>query len=636
MGADLSTAQKPNGKINEFRKTISEYSKLPSNVLPMVLGENLGDEQELEIVPAEGYRLPNGEIYPKNLCSTLKKLIHSQRPMLDMTQFHLCSTHGAEFTSKTVANLSLLDISHPKVTRAFSLLTNVNMNSNDTEISRALEAALEQENNQSALLNSLGYLKTALNEQRIFTFSDIPVTTPDTAALFVSLKKDVGVSLLLKNAFGLKPPTLNTYPVGYGYSLENDLPLSTTPLQMKTSGQASCLGFALPIGVHCKLTPLRIKLTEERFSTQEDYLDLRHDILNIPRRKHTNKTYAISQKKGYTQINSSLRSVYIEFRIFEVEVDQVVLSNEFLEQGAKLHTFNSSDPSSILAFEKFSKHYGTYIIQKLLGGGFIQMEFPNSDPYKAAPLESIEDVAELAKSKSEPGISVSMHGGDPKFHTENIEGLFQEIHGPSLFTRWKHSLQHYPILLHHTPDVLTRLPDIMRAAGRSQQIVQETSKAVAYLEDEEVDLLGNLNSCKEKLVDESTVKISLQMQIRNITLDRISLQREIMTSRSSASEKELQILGLKENVGNLQRKIISLESSLEGAKAQVRDEQANLKLSQEQLKKEQEESLKLQKSVSDAVSACANIRAPVPPPPSYPRFQHVSARWFGRNRHWSG
>jgi hypothetical protein len=152
----------------------------------------------------------------------------------------------------------------------------------------------------------------------------------------------------------------------------------------------------------------------------------------------------------------------------------------------------------------------------------------------------------------------------------------------------------------------------MRIGKINQEYVEELGKAVAYFESAEYEVDGpekklhqnlltcsnDLHSIENSLMICETASISRmdkikeqEDQLENCAQEKIAQVQEIINIKFLVTSKDIEIMGFKVRMEDLENKLKHLESGLAVVKARLLEEQASLKICREQVRKEQLQNL---------------------------------------------
>ncbi|CAL8139042.1 unnamed protein product [Orchesella dallaii] len=413
----LSDQSNPTRKLNEYKRVIENHFQFPRPSI-LVVAENRGKDQELPMIDGY-YRLPNKELYPKNLID--KMLLVAQNGQ-DLIGYSVLQT---AFKDVNFEFLKLEKVSYPIAT-------------NDS---------VKVDEYLHKLLNLFCPLKILNVTQPRFPNDPI-------AGFGYHLFNDT---------------PLPTSPFKQGNSLQSDIGFMIPDFISVNLNRNSSTNIYIFDSqkeyIEHRLTNLGLKgkLLQPMFNGE---LKPGHNIKNI----------------SFRNDSCTLRFTR-DLKLFQFILnDGRDFTNEFLETVYQLPLYTEDDSESVEEWHQFFNLYGTHVVHSIYGGGSIQIELHSDTPCNTeighALLDMIyltEEMPFLVEGQDNGSIkrlfkdgifySLTFLGGDSQFSVRNSTEISVD-NAAILLSRWEESLRTNPVTLPALEMKLIPLSQVVEGLGQ--------------------------------------------------------------------------------------------------------------------------------------------------------------------------
>ncbi|CAL8109649.1 unnamed protein product [Orchesella dallaii] len=445
--------QFPSDMVNEFKRVIEHSTTFPSPI-EILLGDNKPDEA----TPVENgyYRLPNNELYPKNVWEKLlevsRRSIVTQNERSQTVIKHvlesMIESREAELRTKEVVPHIEDEVEFEEDIKALLyLLSQDNVQLPHNEIQGRLHSELENQDAETQIEGSLQTLalQIYLRNNNITEFNQLPQTIPEVVRLLqvdgISSKYSL---LLLENGLHVEAPAYptNNLAVGYGYDLLRSTILRTTPFQENLQVISTCLGYYFPKFMDCeKLDHVVEKTLVNVAETAEELQQecLKHLTLPLPVTGINGTQLRNCEAKPFLNWKPSVSGrlvVVREVRVLKCKIrtrNDIALNKHFIAAVNELPSLNTSDSRSVSEWRLFLHHFGTYIVKKGYGGGSYQATLTLSEEETPTVLATKESVEQTLNSIVVFGNSSVESENESKdilyqFHGGNVDPRANQLH----------------------------------------------------------------------------------------------------------------------------------------------------------------------------------------------------------------
>ncbi|ODN01576.1 GTPase IMAP family member 5 [Orchesella cincta] len=463
MSENRIVQRRPENKTHEFRQAIQIHT-LIRQPLMLVVGDNNARRGYKVDVDGGYYKLPNKELYPKNVWQNFINVSPngSERNRRNLTFMMNNRELQMKCTARFIAvnqNGNLEDeqdlqylIEQPNIV--------VQQNEVNAKIDEEFDKASVQKRHEH-FVQKLA-LQIRLQNMNITRIQDMPKSITERAAF---LQEDRFASpyyaKILSEVFEVRHPEYNKdRVVGSGYDLLSDELTHQTPFRVD-SLRASEVGYVLPDFIKC----------EKYFGSDKDFrafsqnyseyvnersklLDMEESLADIKFAGKVKEGFNIKPNKSETTITLSAVQ---EVRVVRCELDakHLNLSDEFLNAVDFLTEFNSSDRDSVNEWVIFFNKFGSHLVTKAYGGGSLRgfmtlsgrdnMLFAKSKTQVSRVLNALVEFNALPNSNLGSPF-YRFDGGIPNYRMEQLYDLESEIRD-SLFLEWIESLSSNYVML---------------------------------------------------------------------------------------------------------------------------------------------------------------------------------------------
>ncbi|CAL8139062.1 unnamed protein product [Orchesella dallaii] len=418
----------PTPRLNDFKLAIENHFQFPRPSI-LVVAENRGKDQELPMIDGY-YRLPNKELYPKNLID--KMLLVAQNGQ-DLIGYSILQT---AFKDVDFEFLKLEKVSYPIATNASE----------------------EADHYLRKLLN--------LCHSKILDVTQPRFPNNPIAGFGYHLFNDT---------------QLPTSPFKQGNPLQSDIGFMIPHFLNSKLARSSVTNFLV--------FDTQEKYIEHRLSS----LGLQGNIHQYHKYQGELKPGCNIKNISFKNDSCTLRFTR-NFKLFQFILnDERDFTNEFLETVYQLPLYSEDDSESVEEWKQFFNMYGTHVVHSVYGGGAIQIEL-NSDTkcnteIGHALLDMIYFMEEMSflvegqdngsiKRLFRDGISYSLTflGGDSQFSVRNSTEISVD-NAAILLSRWKESLRTNPVALQESEMKLIPLSQVVEGLGKgfSSEIQKATN-----------------------------------------------------------------------------------------------------------------------------------------------------------------
>ncbi|ODN01553.1 Septin spn5 [Orchesella cincta] len=462
--------QFPSDMVNEFKRVIEHSTTFPSPI-EILLGDNKPDEA----TPVEGgyYRLPNNELYPKNVWqkllevsrrSVITKDARTQAVIHHVLETMIGSREAELHTQEVVPHIED-EVEFDEDTKALLyLLAQDNVLLPRNEVQRRLHDEYENQEADVQIQGALQALalQVRLRNDNITEFQQLPQTIPDTLKFLqvdgITSKYSL---LLLEKGLHLEAPSypVNSLVVGYGYDLLRGTPLRQTPFQENVQVISTCLGYYFPKFMDCeKLDDVEEKTLANVAESAEELQTecLEYLKVSLPETGIDATQLRNCEAKPFINLNPSDSGTLVairEVRVLKCKIrtkNDISLNKHFISAVNALPALNTSDSRSVSEWRLFLHHFGAHIVKKGYGGGSIQVtqSLSGEGTSGTTTKENIEQAlnsianfenATIVSENESKDLIYQFRGGNvnPKANQLNLLDSELQI---EILTGWKNSL----------------------------------------------------------------------------------------------------------------------------------------------------------------------------------------------------
>ncbi|CAL8124063.1 unnamed protein product [Orchesella dallaii] len=455
----------PIHKMNEFNHVIMHRTSI-SSPLTLVVGDNLaGSEYEVDVQDYY-YKLPNKELYPKNVWNGFINVTSSESETKRHALTFIMNNRGLAKTCNVEIFMGYAgygDEMNNDLLDTMYLLQQPNILVQENEVNAKIQEEFEKgsEEEKSQQIVHILALQVRLQNMNITRIEDLPKNVVDRAAFFQQDRFTSSFYLtMFSSAFGLTPPEYrNPITVGYGYDLVNDELVPETPFRVD-SLRVSEVGYEMPNFVNCNkyfgsdkeflvYSNNYSEYTHERFK----YFDFEGDEQNVE--KFSGKIKEGFNIKPNRSDNTVTVSGVQEIRVVKCLLDSgnFNVSDEFAEAVNSMKEFSSSDRDTVNEWVIFFNRFGSHVVTKAYGGGslrgFLSLSGRNVllAKSKTRVYELLHALVEFNNFSGSLGSPFyRFNGGVPNYRMEQLHDLPVDTR-ESLFKTWIATLDKQPVML---------------------------------------------------------------------------------------------------------------------------------------------------------------------------------------------